>query len=241
MAAHFAVYGDECDKYGEYISMSPDGRYVAYLLLTKQNQMPGALLTSGSIMVWDLNNSETIKTPIVGLEDYITWFPNSEEVLFTSLSVRSKIPKGDSLPASPYGTSQEKWQQYPVAYIYNLKTRKVRMLYPGIDSHLSQDGKSVILLNGGTWTLIDVMNLKPKQLNVPSDFWIEPRVLLNDQKCLYVGFPTKGAEIKRSKYGSFSCGSLMKALKIADLNTWEFQTIVPYFDDRDPISFGPAE
>ena len=241
LASHFTVYGDERYKYGDYISISPDGRYVAYLLLTKKNQMPGALLMSGSIMILDLNNSAAINTPIIALDDYLTWFPNSEEVLFTSLSVRSKIPKGDSLPASPYGTFPKKWHQYPVAYVYNLKTQKVRMLYPGIHSHLSQDGKSVLLLNGGTWALIDVGSLNPKQLNVPSDFWIEPRVLLNDQKCLYVGFPTKGTMIKRSQYGSFSSGSLMKSLKIADINTWEFQTIMPYFDYRDPISFGPAE
>jgi hypothetical protein len=66
-------------------------------------------------------------------------------------------------------------------------------------------------------------------------------VLLNDQKCLYVGYPTRGTKIRWIKYGSFSYGSVMGALKIADLNTWEFQTVVPYFDYRDQVSFALAE
>jgi hypothetical protein len=236
LATRFTVYGDNRYKYGEHISMSPDGRYVAYLLITKKTQMPTALLTSGTIIIWDLNNNETINTRIVGLDDYIEWFPNSEDILFTSL-----VPRQHKFPASPFGASEEKWQKYPVAYVYNLKSREARRLHPGIHSHLSQDGKSVLLLNGGTWTLVDVESLNPKQLNVPPGFWIEPRVLLNDQKCLYVGYPTRGTKIRWIKYGSFSYGSVMGALKIADLNTWEFQTVVPYFDYRDQVSFALAE
>jgi hypothetical protein len=236
LATCFTVYGAECDKYGRHIAISPDGRYVAFLLLTGEDQMPGALLTSGTIMLWDLKREQSTTTSITALNDFLSWFPNSEELLFTALSDRGNM---NALPRSPLTLqAQEAWSRYPVSFVYHVMTKKVRSLHPGIHTLLSPDGQTILLLNGGLWTLVDTGSLASKQLGVPSGYWLAPRALLNDRKCLYVGFPTEGSVVRRSKYGSFSVGSLMKSLKVGDLDTWEFQTIIPYFDYRDPVSFG---
>ena len=62
--------------------------------------------------------------------------------------------------------------------------------------------------------------------------------LLSKDLIIFRGPPTEGAEPRWVKRGSFTVGTQMDALKIGDMRTGQFQTIMPYADFRESLSFG---
>jgi hypothetical protein len=213
------------------IAISPNGRYVV-------------CVTSGLLTIWDVNSGGTFTTQVPAEDDVLSWFPDSDEILFTQLHSRNEIPDGNSLPAPPYGywhSDKDKLLKYPVASVYNVKTQEVRMLLPGIHVRLSPDGKSALLFNGDIWLLVNVNDATSRQIQGPLGYQDDPPILLNNQMCLLAGLPAKGTNPRWTIFGSFRAGMLMKSLKIVRLNTPEVETIVPYFDPRDHISFGTME
>jgi hypothetical protein len=56
---------------------------------------------------------------------------------------------------------------------------------------------------------------------------------------IYWGLPTAGTNIAYTKNNSPLSGPKeMLTIKIAEINTTKFQTIVPYIDPRKAVSFG---
>jgi hypothetical protein len=55
---------------------------------------------------------------------------------------------------------------------------------------------------------------------------------------IYQSRPTQGRPVIRSPYGSFRAGIQMLPIKISDLSTGRFQTIIEAVDPRNPMAFG---
>ena len=56
---------------------------------------------------------------------------------------------------------------------------------------------------------------------------------------LYWGLPTTGSPIKYTKHNSALRGpKLMLTVKVAEINSRQFQTLIPEIDPRSRVSFG---
>jgi hypothetical protein len=63
--------------------------------------------------------------------------------------------------------------------------------------------------------------------------------LVSDSVVVYAGLPTAGAPVGYSEHSSPLVGKKpMRALKIADLATGEFQTVADWIDPRREVSVG---
>ena len=83
-------------------------------------------------------------------------------------------------------------------------------------------------------------------VRLPSDFsgnWVQgPLWLIDDDLLLYVGKPPPAAPVKMTENNSPLVGPKpLMSLKLAELSTGRFQTIIPDFDTRTPVSFGATE
>jgi hypothetical protein len=63
--------------------------------------------------------------------------------------------------------------------------------------------------------------------------------LLNGSLVLYWGLPTTGSVLRYTQHNSPLVGKkLMLTVKVAQINSNKFLTLVPYVDPRDRVSFG---
>jgi len=66
--------------------------------------------------------------------------------------------------------------------------------------------------------------------------------LLEDDLVLYWSLPTAGAPARFTKNNSPLVGPKpMPTIKLAEIRSQRFQTVLPYIDPRDRLSFGAAK
>lgn len=209
--------------------LSPVGSLVAYV-----NQ--GGLLT-----LWDLKKSVSEVTEVKVLDNKnIAWFPDGKRLLYVASYPRDQV--GGTLLSTPYGKEYLDYysnskSELPVICLFNISTRETKPVAMGDTPLLSPDGKALLTKVRDKWLVVNFGTSKVEQHTIP-DSWGRPLFLLNDNLVIFVAYPTKGAKLKWTKYGSFGAGNLMPSLKIGEIGTWRFQTIFSSVDMRDEMSFG---
>jgi hypothetical protein len=226
---------------GEHLAISPTGGLIAFISQGTYDQNPGAYLPLGSIEIWDVTKKTGYDTGIIAIDDWLWWSPDGKELAYVALVKREQIPKEYSLPGSPYGEEHEKeygrWENYPVVYILNIETNQSRILHPGWHPVFSVDWDKALVYSRNIY-LIDIKTGQPQPFDYPSSSWSMPRFLLPNNLAIFLKQPTVGTTPRWLKRGSFSVGSSMWAIKLGDIDTWKFQTVLPYWDFRDELSFG---
>jgi hypothetical protein len=230
------------DAIGEHIALAPVGGRVAIVagkLAHVQMRQPSALLTVGALEIWDLAKRTAHQPGITILQDSLSWFPDGRRLAVSILMPRGELDHAarERLEGDPsYGPRYRSWDQVPTVFLIDAVTGERRFLHVGARPLVSVDGASV-LVRAGRWRLVDVARGDSQLVRWPGN-WVGPIALLPGGKVLYAGLPTEGTEPRWIKRGSFRVGSQMGAVKLADLSTQRFVTVVPYIDPRDRVSFG---
>jgi hypothetical protein len=114
-------------------------------------------------------------------------------------------------------------------------------LHEGWDPVISPDGNFVIVSDRyKTEYLVDVVTQKVKTIDWPGNLY-GAIAYVNSNLLIYWGMPTKGTEERWTKYYSPFCGpKSLVSIKLAELTTGEFQTILDYQDPRDEFSYGTS-
>ena len=227
---------------GENLAISPTGGLIAFTGKGSDDQNPGALLTLGSIEIWDITKKTGYDTGIIAVDDKLWWSPNGKELAYVALVKRNQIYNGDKLPGSPYGEKYEKeygkWDKYPVVYIIDIETNQRRLLHTGWHPVFSADWKKALVADGDKVYFVDIKTGQSQPFNYPSASWNMPLFLLPNNIGIFRTLPTAGTSPRWLKRGSFKVGTLMYAIKLGEIDTWKFQTVLPYDDFRDKLSFG---
>jgi tetratricopeptide (TPR) repeat protein len=211
---------------------------------------PDVALHTGDIEVWDLEDGGSIRLPAKALRDVtrptlggfgrelreLAWLPD-DRVVFVELVEQSRLE--GRFEAQRAGTDFERWEFVPVVTVLDVETGERRMLTVGVNPTASSTGQTVLVENGRQrYKLVDVETGEGELIKIPGD-WRGPVALLEDRWLIYQGIPTTGTEPRYTIQNSPMVGPKpMGDLKVTDLRTGEFQTVLEGIDPRDDVEFG---
>jgi hypothetical protein len=117
-----------------------------------------------------------------------------------------------------------------------------KLLHVGWHAVVTPDGQSVLVGDlDENWKVVDVATGKAKSVTLPGVTWLGVVACPTKDMALSWCWPTTGTPMKFTSNNSPVVGpKRMQALKLIDLATGEFQTVVPHVDQRSEISFGAS-
>jgi hypothetical protein len=226
---------------GHALALSPTRGRVAFLSGLQGVQMPGALLSAGSIEIWDIAKKAGHKADVTAVDDPLSWFPDGKRLAYVELVPPKEMVKPASEPED-FGAGFKGWEKVPAVHVLDTDTGKRTFLHLGWQPIVSSDGKSVLVQDfDNRLRLVTVADGKSQAVKLPG-YWGRSLALLEGSRVLYWGLPTTGSPPRFTKYNSPLAGPKpMPSLKVADINSDKFHTVLPYLDPRDVISFGKVE
>lgn len=198
--------------------LAPRGGNVAFLTQPVRPFAPR--IVSAPIEVWNIHTKTEHDTNIEALNRGLSWFPDGKHLTYVQVE-----------PAEP-----------EMVYILNVENGERTLLHKGRYAMVSTDGASVLVNTAEEGNLvIDVKTGESRKVDWPGK-WGGPVAFIAQDLLLYWGLPTTGTIPGVTEHNSPLVGPKpMGTLKLADLTSGKFQTVVPYIDPRRDVSFGIAD
>ena len=230
-------------KVGRHLAISPRDGKVAILKDLHRRQMPGALLGAGSIEIWDLATKTSVDAGVTSMDETLSWLADNRTVIYSSLTMRSSLPDR-AVGFGLFGGYVSSWSAVPAIYALDTATGRSTFLSVGWQAVAGARGKSVMV--GGwvaegdrRWIVVDLATGREQPMaGLPGD-WLGPIAEVDEGLVLFVGLPTAGREVRfADNHSPLRNAPQMMSIKVVDLTTGAFETMVPYIDPRISISVG---
>ncbi|RIK80515.1 MAG: hypothetical protein DCC67_09240 [Planctomycetota bacterium] len=230
---------------GSYVSLAPTGGNVAFISRVENKQMPGALLSEGSVEIWNVNDKTGRDVQVVAIDEPMSWFPDGKRLAYSAFVDRDALPKGVAGLKEFGNYFGEVWDQLPAIHVYNVASKQSELMCVGWQAVVAHDGKAMFVGGWGggeyRWLRFDLAARVAEPLVLPG----VSGALLGDNAdgcLLYIGLPTTGEKLQFTTNNSPLRGPKLKlSVKAATPRGDSFQTIVSAIDPRSNASFGPAE
>ena len=194
----------------------------------------------GPLEIWSLDPLLRIETNLQAeAKRSLAWFPDNKRLAYTTLLSRSQLVKEPSLPEDL--EEFEGLDVIPVIMIFDFATRRNEFFHVGWRPIISLDGEYIMLeVLNGRWRLVDVRTRKSSPATWPGPWRrFGPVAFVGKDLLLYGGLPTTGSKQQFTEGNSPVVGpKAMGTLKVADLKTGKFKTILDPVDPRWKVSFG---
>jgi hypothetical protein len=226
---------------GSTLALSPIKGRVAFLSGLSPVQMPTALLHVGTVEIWDIAKKTGGKTKLTGLDEGLAWFPDGKRLAYVKL-VELPAP-GLQHEKDNFGAAFRRWEKIPAVFIHDTETGKETVLHAGWRPIVAADGQSVLLTDlDGNCRQVEVATGKPRAVTWQGNVGGSAIALPFKNVALALCLPTAGTKVRFTKNNSPLRGpKQMLAIKLARIDADDFQTIVPFVDPRDVISFGQVK
>jgi hypothetical protein len=236
--AMWAASGAGRGEIGEHIALSPVGGRVAFVSALKPVQMPSALLHVGDLEVWDVERKHGARVDLQTLDEGLAWFPDGHRLAYVKL-----IPAAE---AGLFASSEQlrdngvnDWSAIPSVYVRDVERGTESFLHVGWRPVVATDGQTVLIsgVHDG-WMVVDVTSHLTSAATWRGS---AGDVIAYAGRDLVLAWclPTEGSNTSTTKNNSPLVGPKQNlALKLAHLNSGEFQTAVPVLDPRRKVSFG---
>jgi hypothetical protein len=227
---------------GSQLALAPSGGKVAFLSELSDRQMPDALLYEGKIEIWDVARKIRLDLSPKAIDQPMSWMPDGRRLLYVRLIPRDELPN-PATGLEHFGDYVKDWSAVPAVYVLDTKSGKSDFLQVGWLPVACSDGKTILV--GGwkdrselIWDQLHLEKGESKRVEWPgaaNGAFAAPA----EDLVLYWGLPTADAPIKYTKHHSPFIGpKLMLTVKVARIDSPEFQTVVPEIDPRSLVSFG---
>jgi len=228
---------------GHDIALSPSGEKVAFVgkhqtLNIDSHKRLGFLIDYGPLEVWLVEAKTPLKTNVHAVDRGMSWFPDNNRLAYTTLLPRSRIFQEQ--PSQEISEEFDNWDRIPAVMVFDLSAGTSHFLHVGWGPVVSLDGRSVLVsdVKKQHW-LVDVETRQPRQISWPGDWDSAVISFVGENLILYFGPPTTGSELQWTTRNSPFVGSkLMRTLKVADLQSGKFKTVLSPADPRMQVSFG---
>jgi hypothetical protein len=223
---------------GKQIALSPIGGRVAFLSGLSKTQMPGALLEEGPIEIWDIEKKTGSRIDIKAIDDELSWFPDGKRLVYVKLVEVNSDRKEQE--ADFFGTMYRDWNQVPAVFLRDVISGEASFVGIGWRPRVSIDGRRIMFTSasGEIVKAFDVAGRTTSKVKWAHGCHSPIAILPGDIGVCW-SLPTEGLRVKQTQNNSPLVGpKQMLSLKLAKLNSEEFETVVPYVDPRDRISFG---
>lgn len=228
---------------GDQVSISPVRGRIAFVRDLLGRQMPGAYTTVGTLEVRDIETLDTACKQGGAVDWGISWFPDGRRVAYVEFVRRDRVPMPDE--DDTFGKSGDQnfqgWDDVPAVVQLNVETLDTKVIGLGIDPVVSAAGDEVFVRDpSGDLRVIHLATGKYSKIEVSG---LRGAVLacLRGKSVIYRSRLTEGQAVERSPYGSFRAGIQLLPLKVCNLSTGEFQTIIEGTDPRHQVSYGSKE
>ena len=192
--------------------LAPRGGNVAFLTQPVKRFAPP--IVSGPIDVWNIRTKTEHPTNVMAMNHGLSWFPDGKRLTYVQ-------------PGEP-----------ETLYVLDVESGERKPLRKGRFAMVSTDGDSLLVNTVEGNLVVDLKTGESKKVDWPGK-WGGPIAFIGGDLVLYWGLPTTGAAPKVTENNSPLVGPKpMGTLKLADLSSGKFQTVVPYIDPRREVSFG---
>jgi hypothetical protein len=204
--------------------LAPRGGHVASLAQQPASRKRFApAITVGELEIWDLAAKTGGEAGIAVLNWRMSWFPDGKRLV--------------------YAQTNEGGQPVPVK-VLNVESGQSDGWPTRAAMAVSTDGRTALInLGRAGYAKLDVAAETSTPTSVPRDFhgdWVRgPLALIGDDVLLYRANPPRDVAPKLTENNSPLVGPKpMLSLKLAELSSGRFQTIVADLDPRTSVSFG---
>jgi hypothetical protein len=232
---------------GPSLALARVGNHVAFIRKPKDVPFQNRpfLLEAGSLEIWDVKKKTGGDVGVTAVEHHsdafvsnLCWFPDGKRLAYVELLPRDKVDLSAKL--GEFADAFRKWEKVPVVHVLDLETSKKTFLHVGLQPIVSSDGETVLVEGLDCWRLVNVRSGESKAAQWPGN--VRPIALVDSKLVLYWGLSTTGTRRQFTEHNSPLSGPKPKlTLKVAEINTKKFQTVVPYIDPRRVVSFGVTE
>ena len=126
----------------------------------------------------------------------------------------------------------------PVVTVLDVRTNTKTAFMIGTQPLVWQDGRTILVSGApGKWWQVDVESREVRRIEWPGN-WEGPIASLGSNLLLYRGLPTEGTEPRWRGASPIAVKRALGSLKIAEVDTGNFQTLLTYLDPRREVSFG---
>ncbi|MBN1443810.1 MAG: hypothetical protein JXA90_13955 [Planctomycetes bacterium] len=227
---------------GRYICLSPVAGRLAFIRDLRGRQMPRVFCQVGTLETWDVEAASKLRVVGPAVDWGLSWFPDGRRIAYIALHPRHRVPlpaPGDTFGASG-SRKLECWDEVPAVVVLDVETGETTIAGLGLFPVVSSDGMKILVRDlEGTTRAIDISTGRYSKIEPPGI--CGPVIAyLHDDLLVYQSRPTEGQPVRRSWAGSFRSGIQMLPIKVCDLSTGGFQTIMEAVDPRHAVSFGTA-
>lgn len=219
----------------EGLALAPSGGKIAITRRSDQHQL-------GKVEVWDIPTKSVQHLDIVSTTSGLTWFPDGKRLVYTSLIPTQAISQNwFEIFEKKLGvnlTESKKQKQIPVIQAVDLETQTRSILGAGHHPVVSSDGRQLIITDDtGNPILIDILTQTGRRLRIPG--FLSTIGFVGSKHLLFFGLNSAGTPPRWTTNNSPLVGPKpMLSIKMVDLSTGQFRTIVTYHDLRDRVSAG---
>jgi hypothetical protein len=234
--------GKSYEVFGKHPVLSPTGNLIALIIGERSLDIPGTYLRTGSLEIWDVVRKIKLGISVEAEEHALYWFPDGRRLAYVEFVSKKRLPTF-SLGPDDFGKEFSGWSRVPAVHVLDVMTGQRNLICIGWQPVVSADGKSILVEDSeGHRRKVDIATGRSQVIQWPGALSAGDHssalALLPGDLVLYWGLPTEGSPVVRSPYGSFRAGTQMVTLKLAEIHSGKFQTVVPAIDPRHDASFG---
>ncbi|MEO8383715.1 MAG: hypothetical protein ABI583_00625 [Betaproteobacteria bacterium] len=207
------------------ISLAPSGGKAAFVAQPPENESERfRQLTAGPLRIWDPATASVRDLGFTAVGERPSWFPDGRMLAYVA----------DAAASTPIDARTKA----PEVRLLDTTTALSTPLAPGHLPLVSSDGLTILITRGRNFELL-LVDVKTKTERViPRSHGLgTPIALIDSRYLIYIGKPTPGAPIGQTTNNSPRIGPKpMMAIKLLDLETGQFATLVPLIDPRRSVT-----